>query len=121
MTVKSGSRVAVSGGYDFEPEWLGGAQAVTGRVAKWIPGQNSQPACVVLLDFPLIAIGDVRGRRERREGRYIVLGLRYQGQEWETSGTVHVELLASEPTDLPWSEREQGAWVESHATYTVLD
>jgi hypothetical protein len=112
-----GTPVAVGGGYDFEPEWLGGRQQVTGHVEKWIPGQNTQPACVVRLDEPLTATGNVRGRREGRTGAFLVLELRYVEQDWEQSGTAHVELCETEPEDKPWAEREVGAWVESHATY----
>ena len=121
MQRSSGTRITVGGGYEYEPEWLSGRQTVTGRVEKWIPGQNTQPACVVRLDEPLAATGEVKGKREQRTGGFLVLELRYVGQVWEQSGTVHVELCETEPEDKPWSEREVGAWVESHATYWFLD
>ncbi|QIK65430.1 hypothetical protein G7072_02920 [Nocardioides sp. HDW12B] len=117
MHPPTGTAVTISGGYDFEPQWLGGKQEVEGHVEKWIPGQNTQTACVVRLDEFLTATGDVRGKREQRTGVFVVLELRYVGQEWEHSGTAHVELCDAEPDDRPWSEREVGAWVESHATY----
>jgi hypothetical protein len=47
MAAEVGTRIEVCGGYDFEPEWLGGRTEVAGVIAKWIPGQNSAPACVV--------------------------------------------------------------------------
>lgn len=119
MRFSAGTPITVGGGYDFEPQWLGGREHVTGRVEKWIPGQNSEPACVVRLDEPLTASGDVHGKRQECSGRFLVLGLRYVGQEWERSGTVHVELCETEPESRPWGERDAGAWVESHATYTV--
>lgn len=97
---------------------VGGLQQVTGQVEKWIPGQNAQPACVVPLDEPLTAAGDVHGRREERTGGFLVLEVRHVGQEWEASGTVHVELCEAEPEDKSWADREVGAWVESHATYS---
>jgi hypothetical protein len=118
VTPTVGGPIKVSGGYDFEPEWLGNRSHVTGVVAKWIPGQNTQPACVIRLDEPLTATGDVRGKRESRTGSHLVLELRYVGQDWNSSGTVHVELCEKEPEDKPWADREVGAWVESHATYT---
>jgi hypothetical protein len=114
-----GDRIAVSGGYDFKPDWLGDRPEVTGSVARWIPGQNRKPACVVRLDAPLTATGLVRGKRELRSGQYFVLGLRYVGQEREASGTVHVELCENEPDDQSWADREVGAWVESNGTYSV--
>lgn len=112
-------RIAVSGGYDFKPDWLGDRPDVTGSVARWIPGQNTKPACVVRLDAPLTATGLVRGKCESRSGQYLVLELRYVGQEWEASGTVHVELSENEPDDQPWADREVGAWAEPNATYSV--
>ncbi len=110
----------VSAGYDFEPEWLAGRNQVQGRVLKWIPGQNDKPACVVRLDEPLTATGDVRGTREQRTGEFLVLELRYAGQPWEESGTVHLELCEVEPEDKSCADREVGAWVESHATYSFV-
>jgi hypothetical protein len=118
MRPPAGTRVTVSGGYDFEPEWLAGTPHVTGHVEKWIPGQNATPACVVQLDQPLTATGLVHGRREKLTGIFLVLELRYVGQEWEPSGTVHVVLCGTEPHDKSCADREVGAWVESHATYT---
>ena len=75
-----GGRISVGGGYDYQPEWLGGSAAFVGRVVKWIPGQNGSPACVVRLDEPITATGDVRGKRESRTGSYLVLSLRYVDQ-----------------------------------------
>jgi hypothetical protein len=118
MTIAVGDRVQVAGGYDFEPQWLGGLASVSGIVVKWIPGQNQAPGCVIRLDEPLTAEGDVRGVRETRTGSYLVLETRYVEQVWEDTGTVHVELCTSEPEDLRWPDRPIGAWVESHATYT---
>jgi hypothetical protein len=120
MSSNVGARVEVSGGYDFEPGWLAGRSKVAGVVAKWIPGQNSQPACVVMLDEPLTATGDVKGRREVRTGSFLVLETRYKGHEWEATGTVHLELCDFEPQEKPWAERPVGAWIESHATYAML-
>jgi hypothetical protein len=118
MSIAVGDQVRVSGGYDFEPQWLGNREFVSGVVLKWIPGQNETPGCVISLDEALTAEGDVHGVRETRTGSFLVLSTRYVGQVWEDSGTVHVELCTSEPEDAAWSDRPVGAWVESHATYT---
>lgn len=117
--IEIGAAMSVGGGYDYEPKWLGGRDVVPGRVVNWIPGQNSQPACVVLLAEPLTAEGLVGSHRETVTGSHLVLELRYEGQIWEWSGTVHVELCASEPEPLKWGERTPGTWVESHATYSL--
>lgn len=118
MKFNAGASVVVGGGYDFEPQWLGGRSSVEGVILRWIPGQNTEPACVVLLAGPLTAEGAVGGHRETLTGSHLVLELRYEGRTWERSGTVHVELCPSEPESLKWGKRHPGAWVESHATYT---
>ena len=119
MEAPAGARITVGGGYDFEPSWLGGSHHFTGKIVKWIAGQNDRRACVVELDEAITATGDVRGRREERTGRFLVLELRYVGQVWGTEGTVHVELCSAEPPDASWPGRAPGAWVESHGTYKV--
>jgi len=107
-----GDRIRLSGGYDMEPEWLGGHDAVMGSLAAFIPGQNREPAALVQLDHPLEVQG-ITGER-------IVLELRYVGATWTDEGVVHVELCDFEPEAKTWSARRQGKWVESHATYTKL-
>jgi hypothetical protein len=115
-----GSRIKIFGGYAHPPQWLGNNEAVFGTVKNWIPGQNKSLACVVSLDRPLTAEGEVRGSRQIMTGSYVVLETRYVGQGWEQSGTVHVELCEREPSPAPWPDREVGAWIESHATYELL-
>ncbi len=115
-----GALVEIGGGYDYEPAWLSGREAVTGQVIKWIPRTSGGVDCVVFLEKALTATGDVRGRRETRTGRYLVLGLRYAEQRWERTGTVHVELCNEEPAFASWADRVPGAWVESHATYRLV-
>jgi hypothetical protein len=115
----AGAKILLSGGYDFEPAWLRDRDEVIGRFCKSIPGQNRDAAWVVELHEPITAVGDVRGKRQEKTGRYLVLELRYVGQVWENEGTVHVELCESEPAAALWPDREIGAWVESHATYRL--
>lgn len=119
MPIQAGDRITIAGGYEEPAEWLGGRDAVGGVIVKWIPVENRAPACVVKLDAPLTATGDVCGKRETRTGSFLVLGLRYVGQQWDDSGTVHVELCEAEPPDVAWGQREPGVWVESHATYVI--
>ena len=73
MPICVGDRVQVSGGYDFEPRWLGGRPSVSGVVVKWVPGQNEAPGCVIRLDEVITTEGDVRGARETHTGRFLVL------------------------------------------------
>lgn len=104
-----GDRVQVAGGYDMEPQWLGGRQYYSGTVKAFIPGQNDTRAVVVALDEAAVF--------ENCLGKYLVLELRYTGDPWAETGAVHVELCDFEPEAEAWQYRQQGKWVESHATY----
>lgn len=43
-----GSRLAVAGGYDVDPEWLSRGAAVSGSLAAWLelPGKEPHLPCV---------------------------------------------------------------------------
>jgi hypothetical protein len=112
ISLQTGDRVQLSGGYGFEPAWLSGRASVEGTVADFIPGQNETPAAVVKLDEPLTTEGVT--------GDLLVLELRYVGATWETTGTVHIELCDLQPEPKRWQDRRQGKWVESHAIYQRL-
>lgn len=116
MRWKAGAPITVTGGYDFEPAWLGGRPGVTGVVGKWIQRDQGEPVCVVSLDDPLTAEGWVDGEREIRTGQVLVLALRYPAQTWQRTGTVYVELWQAEPPEDP-AEHPAGMRVESDATY----
>jgi hypothetical protein len=114
-----GDRVHLSGGYQMDPEWLSGKHHVEGVVVKWIPGQNTEPACVVHLNEAIRASGSIP-EPKTITGEYVVLELRYVGHTWSDEGTVHVELCDFLPPDVPWQDREVGAWIESHARYAKV-
>ncbi len=118
-----GSRIAVGGGYDMEPEWLPAGQQVTGSIAAWLPRPGRADGCLIRLDRPLIATGLAHGRRETRTGEHLLLSTRYEGQDWDSDErTVQVSLCtgaAGLETYDDWSE--VGVWVESHATYALLN
>jgi hypothetical protein len=108
-----GDRVRVSGGYDYQPDWLAGGTGYTGTVVAFIPGQNEREAAVVRFDEKLV-LADA-------EGQYAVLELGHVGSSWATAQPrIHIELCDFEPAARRWQDRRQGAWVESHATYEVL-
>jgi len=107
--LKLGDRVKLYGGYDMEPRWLCGKAAHFGTVSSFIPGQEKEQAVVIKLDAP-ITVDDVKGD-------IVVLELRYVGATWKKHETVHIELCDFEPEPKTWSERRQGKWVESHASY----
>jgi hypothetical protein len=107
-----GTKLKLWGGYDMEPRWLMGRDCHTGAVERLIPGQNEAPALVVRLDSPITVDGVT--------GELIVLELRYVGAKWVGEGVAHVELCDFEPEEKTWSERHQGAWVESHASFKPI-
>ena len=110
--LRVGERIELGGGYDREPAWLAGKVRVAGTVHHFMPGQNNLPAAVIKLDAPITVEG--------LTGNILVLELRYVGGEWESTGTVHVELCDFEPEEKRWQDRRHGKWVESHATYRRL-
>jgi hypothetical protein len=121
--LRVGDRVRVYGGYDME-EWLAPSPSgVFGRVIEFIPGQNVQSAAVVELEKELVlpaGAGAVRDREVR--GTFLVLELGHVGTDWTTpTPRIHVELCDSHPPAERWQERRQGAWVESHATYEIVE
>ena len=62
-----GDQLQVGGGYDMEPQWLGGRQYYSGTVKALIPGQNDMPAIVVVLAEDAVF--------EEYAGKYLVQNL----------------------------------------------
>jgi hypothetical protein len=117
-----GDRVRVSGGYDMDPKWLAAnREGYEGTVVAFIPGQNEQSAAVVHLDEELTLPEGAGAAHESVHGSHLVLELGHVGTDWSTpTPRVHVELCDGPPEPRAWSDRPQGAWVESHATYRKL-
>jgi hypothetical protein len=113
--LREGQRLRVYGGYDEPAAWLANnPDGCWGTLVAFIPGQNKLASAVVELDKELQVGGAV--------GRYVVLEQGWVGVPWgQTSPRVHVELCDFFPDSKPWSERRQGAWVESHAAFEAVD
>jgi hypothetical protein len=122
-----GDRVLVTGGYDFEPDWLQGGYGYTGTIRE-LRGKFA----VVLLDselrLPSIDRKDpawrIAGRRiddpERigsPRGTWLLLQQGWVGSVWnEPTDRLHVVLCIEEPMiEAALSNEVTGAWVESHA------
>ena len=110
--LEQGDRVFVSGGYDPDPQWLGGRDGFAGTIERFIPGQNQEPAAVIRTDSPVSASGVT--------GNVLVMELRWVGATWRSGAVAHVELCDFEPDAKPWQNRRQGEWVESHASIRHL-
>ena len=106
------SKVRLSGGYDYQPKWLGEKPFISGFVLKFIPGQNSEQAAVIQLNESLTV--------DEITGNICVLELRYVGATWTDDIVCHVELCNFLPEDKTWKDRRQGIWVESHASCRIL-
>jgi hypothetical protein len=125
-TLQVGDRIWVGGGYDTNPDWMAARRdggGYPGTVIEFIPGQNDKPAPVVELDEELVlpnGAGAVEGREVR--GRFLVLELGHVGTDWATHRPrTHVELCDFRPEPKRWQERQQGVWVESHATWDYIE
>lgn len=106
-----GDRIALSGGYEYQPRWMQGMASHIGSVIEFIPGQNADPAAVVRLESPMTIDGHT--------GTALILELRYEGASWGESETVHVE-LCEEILGTGGKLQRPGKWIESHATYTRI-
>lgn len=107
-------RVELFGGYDFDPLFLKNppAEKRTGKVIKFIKGQNKRPAVVLQLDEKITG--------KKITGNVVVLELRYVDQTWQDPSSVHIELCDFFPEDIEWKDRRQGEWIEAAATLRVV-
>jgi hypothetical protein len=54
-------------------------------------------------------------------GEHAVLELSHVGTDWSTTTPrIHIELCVTLPPAKRRHDRQQGAWIESHATYEVF-
>lgn len=111
-TLQVGDRLRLSGGYDFEPEWLAGASHRDAAIVAFFNETDDREAAVVKFDEFL--------ESPRGSGEFAVLLLRYVGAQWTDHEIVHIELCNFMPELKPWAERKQGAWIESHASYRKI-
>lgn len=114
-TLSLGDKIRFKGGYDIDPLYLRNPpnRDRIGTVIKTIPGQNQEDALVVKLDFPITG--------KKMTGDILIVELRYEGQTWTTDGPVHLELCNFMPEEKPWKNRKQGEWIESHASFDILE
>src|SRR5579872_2266387 len=91
-----GDRLRLSGGYDWDPQWLREQQYRMATITRFIPGQNDAPAVVAHLDAP-ISIDQITGQ-------VVVLELRSKGASWDGANTVHIELCDFEPEAKTWKD-----------------
>jgi hypothetical protein len=106
--IEIGSKIYISGGYDYEIKWLNGREGYDAIVKDFIPGQNKQKAMLIEFDEVVITA-------DKQKGKYAVLELRYYEAEWNNEEIVHIELCDFIPEKKKWDDRKKGVWVESNA------
>lgn len=114
-TLEVGDKIELFGGYDYDPLYLKNppAESRTGKVIKFIKGQNESPAAVIKLDNKISG--------DSLTGDIVILELRHEGQNWFTTGPVHIELCNFEPENKSWNDRQKGEWVEAAASFRIIN
>jgi hypothetical protein len=90
---------------------------------EFIPGQDDRPEPVVELDEELVLSGGAGVAQDREvRGRFLILSLGHVGTDWAIpTPRIHVELCDFRPEAKPLHSRQRGVWVESHATYEIVE
>ena len=114
--LNTGDLVQLKGDYEFPAMWLDGMDYVQGRVAGWMDDpMGTKNFCLVELDQVLPHILKVDGSFIR-DGRYLLLKLRFQEDSWTDHGVVNVFAFSKRPEEL-LPKDIQDSWVASHAEY----
>lgn len=116
--VEIGDRLKVTGGYEYDPNWLKGKDGCVGTVIRFLwEGDDRRKKLVLDLgeDFTTCEF----------KGRYLILFLRDSGDHWEDEGVVHVVVGNSIPKDVESigvaADPSSGfKWVEAAASYKIL-
>jgi len=116
--VEIGDKLLVTGGYDYDPNWLKGKEGCVGKVIRFLwEGEERNKKLVLDLgeEFHTCEFS----------GRYLILFLRDPGSNWEDTGVVHVVVGNSIPKDVlnigVASDPKSGfKWVEAAASYKIL-
>ena len=111
--IKTGDRVYISGGYDYDVNWLNGNEGYQATAVKFIPGQNDTDGLLVEFDEEIVT-------KDSHKGKYAVLELRHENTSWVSDQSVHIELCDFLPEEKPWDERKKGVWVEAAANIRLV-
>ena len=117
--LKVGDRIKLSGGYDMKPPWLKGGTgyfaSVTGLFDNGIEKRKGDERLSASIEF------EDEMEHKGLKGKYgFILG-RWEGQEWETSGTVHCYITTIPVTKAGDITQDNSVWAESHAHYERID
>lgn len=117
--VEIGDRLMVTGGYEYDPNWLKGKEGCTGTVIRFLWEGDDRRKKLVL------DLGEEFTTCEFK-GRYLILFLRGDNDLWEDEGVVHVVVGNSIPKDVESigvaADPKSGfKWVEAAASYKILN
>jgi hypothetical protein len=109
-----GDEIELSGGYDYDPLFLKKPPSPqrSGRIIRFIKGQNGNLAAIVKLNQKISG--------KNITGDILVLELRHIEQTWQEPTPVHIELCDFMPEDKAWKDRKQGEWIEAAASVTLV-
>ena len=116
--VEIGDRLIVTGGYEYDPNWLKGKEGCVGTVIRFLWVGEDRKRKLVL------DLGEDFDTCEFR-GRYLILFLREAGSHWEDEGVVHVVVGNTIPKDaesigVAADPKSGFKWVEAAASYKIL-
>ena len=117
--MRKGDRLWLSGGYDMEPQWLRGRAGYYAKFLYYVDNgherRSAEGQLSALVEFDeTIEFGGITGK-------FGLLDLRWKGQVWEEKGTVHVILLNQLIKSIEYKSGVSSHWMESHATYEVIN
>lgn len=113
-----GDRMSIGWGEPGDPQFHR-----VGEVIAWVqdpgrPDDLSKISPVIRLDEPVTQEGQVQfqDRRETPTGSFLVLGLRYVDQTWDSDQPVHVSLYTGDPRD----PLATGVWIAAHGGWSLI-
>ena len=113
--LKVSDRIWLSGGYDMDPAWLKGGRGYAARVTGFfdneIAGRTDEERMAAAIEF------DEEIEHKGFAGCYGFILARWEGQRWETEGTVHLHIANVPITETSDIAKENNLWAESHASY----
>jgi hypothetical protein len=117
--VEIGDRLKVTGGYEYDPNWLKGKEGCIGTVIRFLWEGDDRRKKLVL------DLGEEFTTCEFK-GRYLILFLRGDEDHWEDEGVVYVVVGNSIPKDVESigvaADPKTGfKWVEAAASYKILN
>jgi hypothetical protein len=117
--LKPNDRIKLYGGYDIKPPWMKGREYHFAKVLRFIDNKiekrknDERLAAVIEFDEEI----EFKGFK----GKFGLIMGRWEGQQWEIKGIVHIYLLESAIFEQEEMTQEKSCWIESHANYEKIN